>query len=517
MKYIKSALKTAYDIFPFLNRPMAVCAIISIFSILFLYKYENTATSLLILFAIVSVVLSAITRDKKVLFISVCALAVCASAVNEFMTVRDLEQFDGQVVKADFIAIEDSFDTGKVSRVTVFCTDKNQVLNKSKFSFHYFFDEKIYSGDCFRAEVELSSLEGSEYKNYNFGNSVYMDCRLLKIDKYYSPNSFFKTIGNIKRYMINTLKEKFPKDISSILIALNCGDSRYLSNDFYTKVKICGVSHIMVVSGLHISIIIGLLFGVFEKYYYNRYLKTVISVFVISGICAICGFTLSSVRAGIMFMFFVISPVLMRRNDALNSLGSAIVLILFLSPFSIFSTGFQLSVAATLSVVWISPFYSDLICKKLLVRKKPAMSAVSVFVVSVCAMIFTAPITIYTFGTFSILSPITFILITVPVTVALSSNTLALIISSIKGISVLSEPIFILAGLCIRYIKFIIDNLGILDFMLVKAGTISMIIFLLIILILIFGMYLYKYYIKLRKRQLLSEVKSNGGHIRKRA
>ncbi len=510
-------LKTIYDIFPAFNRPMAVCALLSAMSILFLYKYENVAVSALILIAISLLALCIVTKGKKIFIVSVCALAICASAVNEFMTVKDLETLDGQTVTADFVAIEDSYCTDKVSRITVYCTDKNDVLKNSKLSLYYFSDDEIMCGSGFNAKVKLSSLEDSDFKLYNYGNSVYMDCQLLKVDKYYSPNGFWERIGAVRRYMIDTLKQKFPDDISSVLIALNCGERRYLSDEFSNKVRICGVSHVMVVSGLHISIIIGLLFKLFEKYYYNRYLKTFVSALIIFGICAICGFTLSSVRAGIMFMFFVISPLLLRQNDGLNSLGSAVVLILFLSPFSIFSVGFLLSVTATLSVVWISPFYTDLICKKLLIGNKYALWAISVFVVSVCAMIFTAPISIYVFGTFSLISPITFLLITFPVTAALASNTAALIISSVKGISFLSEPFFLVSGLCAKYIKLIIDNLGALDFMLIKADVFAIILFLLLILGLIFNMYLYKFYVKLKKRQLVSEVKANGGYIRKRA
>ena len=132
-------------------------------------------------------------------------------------------------------------------------------------------------------------------------------------------------------------------------------------------------------------------------------------------------------------------------------------------------------------------------------------------------MIFTAPVTIYTFGTISLLSPISFLLVTFPVTYALSANTAALLLTAIKSISFLAKPLFLISGLCAMYIRLIIDSLGELDFMLVKADFIGFLISIAMALILILGMYLSKYYQKLVRRNTLLEVKNRARNLRKRA
>ncbi len=507
---LKRFFKTTYEIFPIFNRPMAACALFSILGILILYKNQSVALSLLILFSLFAAAFCLITKSKKIFVVSILFLAVCASAVNEFQTVKDLETLNNKVVNADFVALEDSYNTGKVTKVSVYCRNSDVIPKNSKFSLYYFLDEELNCGDTFTATVKLKSLEDNQYKMYNFGNMIYMDCRLLKITNRYSPNKFFEKIGNIRRYMINTISDNFSDDISSVLIALNCGDRRYLSKEFYSKVLVCGVAHIMVVSGLHISIIIGFIFKFFEKVYYNRYLKSIISIIMIFMICAVCGFTLSVIRAGIMFIFFVLAPVFKRSNDGMNSLGAAVILILFFSPFSVYSVSFLLSVTATLSVVWIAPFYSDIIIEKLHIENKFIKGIVVTLCVSVSAMIFTAPITIAVFGTFAILAPIAFLLITFPVTYALEFNTLAVALSSIKGIALLSKPLFIISGACAWYIKMIIDNLGILDFLLIDADLTEFLIFVFLIFALIMGMCLYNFYKRLMKKTLLAEVKAYG-------
>ena len=514
---VKRFFKTAYDLFPIFNCPMAACSVLAIAAVLYLYKHSDKAIPILVLYLIFAVAVCLITRSKKSVIVSVLFLAVCASAVNEFALISDLNELDGKTVSADFVAVEDSEYSGKVSRVTAYCCNSDVIPINSKFVLYSFSDVEICCGDKFNAEVKIKELEKDTYLTYNYGNSVYADCRLKKINKHFEPNAFFLAVGKIRSYIIRTIKNNFSDNTARLMIALNCGDKSYLTDEFYSKVLVCGVSHVMVVSGLHIAIILGSLFTFCERFFYNRFLKAAVSLGIIFLLCAVCGFTLSVVRSSAMFVFSAAAPIFGRKSDPLNSLGSAIILMLYISPLCIFSVAFQLSALSTLAVVWISPFYSKLIAKILKLKSRFAKGAVEMFTVSIMALIFTAPITIAVFGTVSALAPVSFLLITFPVTYALRFDTAALAISAVKGISVLSKPLFLITELCGQYIYFIIDNLGTLDFMLVKAGITEFLIFNFLIIVLICGMCLYNFYIKLLKRRFVSEVKNRVGNIRKRS
>lgn len=509
---IKRVVNTLFDIFPVLNRPMTFCAVLSCLAVLFLYIKYAAAAALLILFLILSITICFIAKNRKITIIIFIFMAVCASTVNEFLKADDLNALVGQTIDIDFVAIEDSVGTGKVTKVSVYTYGSDVIPDNTKLELYHFLDEKIFCGDKLNATVKISGLD-ENYKMYNYGNGVYISSRILKINSRYKRNSFFYYIGCIRRFIVNTILNNFSGDIAGILIALNSGDKSYLSSEFSAKVLICGISHIMVVSGLHLSIVIGSFFKFCEKIFYNRLLKAFLSLVLIFLICALCGFRLSIMRAGIMFVFCAISPLFLRRNDLLNSLGASVLLLLFLSPFCLFSVSFQLSVLATLAVVWIAPFYVDLIISKLYIKTKTGKSLISVFIVSISAMIFTAPVLIATFGTISLLSPICFFLVTFPVTFALEFNTASLLISAIKGISFLAKPLFLISGINALYIHFVINNLGILEFMLIRVGFGGFIASLFMIFAVISGMYLSKYYTKLMKRKKLAEVKYHAGNI----
>lgn len=510
--FLKKAFTTVYSVFPVFNRPMAVCAVMSIIAVLYLNSHKNVLLSLLLLFVIVSAVICFVRRTGKAVVISLLFLAVCASAVNEFYRINELNRLDGQTVEAVFVAAEDTKSTEKVSKVTVYATGKGALPANTKLKLYWFDGTSVSCGDKFKAAVKLSSLKDSEYKNYNYGNAVYIDSRLIKIRESYKPNGFFLKIGKVRSYIVKTLNNRFSEDDSSVLIALNSGDRSFLSDTFYGKVLTCGVSHVMVVSGLHISIILGLLYRFIEKFFYNSYLKALSSIGILFLIAAMCGFSQSASRACLMFLFFVLAPVFMRQNDPLNSLGAAVILMVFIHPFCIFSVAFLLSVVSTAAVVWIAPFYSELIITKLHLKKRFAVTLIEIFTVSLSAMIFTAPISMLVFDRISFLAPFTFLLVTFPVTFALEFNTLALVLSAIPGIKPLSEPLFFVSGICTKYIRFVIRELGSFRFMYVTPGFGMFFVSLFLIFATVSGMYLYKFYRKLARMNDLKEVRQRGGN-----
>lgn len=499
-KDLELTLRRIYAVFPVLNRPMALSAAVAAVCVVLVFYKSSLIFLLLLLFFVSAIIYFIRTRKIKVALIALFLFAVSLSAFNEIKTVNELEYLNGETVLADFIAVEDSKFTGNSSSVAVYCYNAEYMPKRTKFNMVFNSDYKVLCGDRFSAIVKLRGLEDSDYKMYNFGNSVYMSCYAVKVCDTYSPDKFFAFAGNIRRGAIRIIKENFGDDISALLIALTCGDRSYMSAEFYNKAIVCGVIHVMVVSGLHISIILGSVFSLCERLFYNRFIKAFSAVTAVILICAVCGFTLSVVRAGFMFVFMAVSPLFKRVNDSFNSLGTAVTLMLIISPFCIFSGAFLLSVSSTLAVVWFAPFVYNLILERLPSKNTVLRQAVEVFIVSMCAMIFTAPVAIKVFGKISLLSPLVFLLITFPVTYALRFNTVALAVSFLKYLPV---PLFFVSGICARYIYFVIDTFGEFDFLVYNANNADFIISVLLIFVLVVLMYIYKYFLKMKALGLL--------------
>ncbi|MBQ8267797.1 MAG: ComEC/Rec2 family competence protein, partial [Clostridia bacterium] len=177
-------------------------------------------------------------------------------------------------------------------------------------------------------------------------------------------------------------------------------------------------------------------------------------------IYAVCGFTMSISRAGVMFVIAGLAPVFNRENDSLSSLLTAVTAVLIGAPFTIFNLSFQLSVLSTLAIIWAVPFYYRVITERFNISSKIVKTLLSTVLCSVFAIIFTLPVTIKIFGYVSIISPITNLVISYPVMIALIFNILALILSVIPITNIFSKFFFWIAGLSSRFIVLSVNALA---------------------------------------------------------
>ena len=110
----------------------------------------------------------------------------------------------------------------------------------------------------------------------------------------------------------------------------------------------------MVVSGMHLSVIVGLTAVAVKKYFYNKYLQALTMLATVLFMAAVCGFTKSILRAGFCSLFLAVSILSERDNTTENSLGGAAALLFMISPFTVFSVSFQLSFLSTLGIVSVA-------------------------------------------------------------------------------------------------------------------------------------------------------------------
>ena len=150
------------------------------------------------------------------------------------------------------------------------------------------------------------------------------------------------------------IEESFPEDTFAFAKALLLGDKSDLTWLQSREFSISGISHVVAVSGLHVSILFGFLGMVTGK---RRFLMLLLGVPVLLCFGAMAGFTASVTRAVIMQMLFLLALAVNREYDPPTALSFAALVILTQCPLSIGGIGFQLSFA---SVAGIFLFYPRL-------------------------------------------------------------------------------------------------------------------------------------------------------------
>ena len=144
-----------------------------------------------------------------------------------------------------------------------------------------------------------------------------------------------------------------PEEHAALANALLLGDRSGLTKirrDF----RYAGVSHLLAVSGLHLSVLCGGFLRISEKILVPYRLRHGLAILFILLYMTLTGFPVSVVRSGIMLIFAYIAAIIDRDYDALTALFIAAGLILLIDPASVFDKAFALSVTATLGVVLVS-------------------------------------------------------------------------------------------------------------------------------------------------------------------
>lgn len=201
----------------------------------------------------------------------------------------------------------------------------------------------------------------------------------------------FSLFGSIRNSLQNALYKNLDTDTASIAYAMLTGNTQDVESGTLDSFRYGGIAHIFAVSGLHIGIVFGALSFILRKLKINKYISAPVCLLSIIFYSGVCGFTLSSVRAVIMCATVVIAKLFNKKYDALNALSVAAILMLIISPLSLFSAGFQLSVCAVFGICALSKS----VARPLKKLPKRLSSAVGV---SLGAQAGTAPVMLLHFG-----------------------------------------------------------------------------------------------------------------------
>lgn len=142
----------------------------------------------------------------------------------------------------------------------------------------------------------------------------------------------------------------YPKEKAGVLIAMLFGDKDILPEETETLYRQNGISHILAISGLHISMLCMGLFRILRKLTVPHKLAAGLATAFLVFYLVFTGASTSSLRAGIMCLVMLMAGLLRRSYDLLSSLSFAAILVTALRPMELASAGFLLSFGAVLGV-----------------------------------------------------------------------------------------------------------------------------------------------------------------------
>lgn len=290
----------------------------------------------------------------------------------------------------------------------------------------------IEEGDILRLKAEVTKPEPNRnpglfnYRDYLHSQYVFSILNIKKSDIVYHKKSKVKKLSShrliFSNYIEKSLDVILDEKNSELMKSVILGDTDYMEEDRLEKIRELGIAHILAVSGFHIGIIYLFCMKILNSLMkFHKRKSQVFSLSVIFLYIYLIGFPVSAMRAFLMISILVISQLLQKRTDPLNTVGAVGLLILVFRPLYIMSLSFQLSFSGVISILVLSSKISKAKLNKLSINSIIA-SFIGLF-----------PISIYYFNKYSLVNIISNILISFTFTASVVSTIINLIIYSISN------------------------------------------------------------------------------------
>jgi competence protein ComEC len=144
-----------------------------------------------------------------------------------------------------------------------------------------------------------------------------------------------------------------PSEAIQVVKAMTLGTSRELSPEVKEKFRLSGMYHFLVVSGIHIGILVWIVHQVLYLLHVPLRYRSIFLTTILLSYAGLTGFHFPVLRAVIMAFVLYFSISCNRVPDPLYSLAFSMGIILFIFPTALFEVSFQLTVAATASILWL--------------------------------------------------------------------------------------------------------------------------------------------------------------------
>lgn len=283
-------------------------------------------------------------------------------------------------------------------------------LNKEKVLFTYILkDEKEktffkehFQGGMLKVNADIEDIGEKknfysfDYKKYNENKGIFKNVKVNDIKNFEENKGIISKIKIWRISLGNKIHKEISFDKSGYIEALIFGDKAYLEKDEIINYKNLGTSHLLAISGLHLGVLISLIYFILLRLRFSVEIIEKIVFLVIPFYMLISGFSPSVLRAGGMIMLYII----FRKKDMtkLEALLTTFILMLFINPLLIFDIGFELSFLITFCLLMSDDFLSG--------SKNIFTSGFKISLVSSLASLPILVMNFYTFSYISIISNI---------------------------------------------------------------------------------------------------------------
>lgn len=275
--------------------------------------------------------------------------------------------------------------------------------NKNKLEYG---DKITFTGEFKEPEVQRN-YGGFDYKQYLKTKKIYGLVSTNKIEKVEKGkyNKLLIFINQINQKIVGNSNKILEKEEASLLAGILIGNKENLSKDVQESFRNSNLSHMLAVSGAHVTyVILGITF-IMEKSKTNKKISKIITIVLLILFIYLTGKTPSVTRACIMAIYIIFASLIYKKPQIFASISISILIILIINPYKILDVGMQFSYGGTLGIIIFSNILKEKI--KLPEFKNKRINKFITYIkemmiVSISANLIIFPIVAYHYNTISL-------------------------------------------------------------------------------------------------------------------
>lgn len=356
--------------------------------------------------------------------------------------------------------------SGKVTDYEIYDGDRASYVLKGKINGTQKAKISIYTVELDAEYGDIVNIENCTFKepenDYLFDAETWYKSHhiFIQADKLYGisvEHTGSAKLKNIlalfRKNMISKIQLAVGEETGGFLAGMIFGEKKYLDDNTEDSLYRMGIGHILAVSGFHISIISFLAMILMKKMKVNKFIRFGILNVLFILMIIITDYPISAIRAVLMLDIMYSAPLFRQQNDSFNSIAVAAFIISISDPYSVYSSGFVLSLSGTFGIAVFGTFMTEKMPEETKLQKFLVK-----FVVGICTAFSVMPISMCYFDETSVISPFTNILLLPLCSVAMVFGLLYVITGGF--VTAFLYP----AKILIRFVIYLSDKISGIDF-----------------------------------------------------
>lgn len=246
------------------------------------------------------------------------------------------------------------------------------------------------------------NYKGFDYSNYLKTENIYGTIEQngkIELIKEKNINYLFINLYKVKNKIIKNINNKFPEETRGLFLGILLGDKSSIEENVRQNFADSSLSHILAVSGTHISYVVICISVLFKKLKLNKNIRKVLTSLVLFMYLYLVDFSVSATRAVIMSTIVIMQMLFYRKQDTITTIAFSSIIILINNPYSILNIGFLLSYGGTIGIILFVNRISIESKEDFFQRFKSYLK--DICIVTISAQTIIMPIIIYYFNTIS--------------------------------------------------------------------------------------------------------------------